>query len=236
MATGVGGGAATGDTVRLEGFAESLKGRRILCATSHPPKFVQSFLKGKIAALDAETVHRGRKVLVVQGIHGAPKWLAQMSWDATFHVRDVQDLKLALTYIQHAVKPTRVFWVGGEPTGPALQALHRVDGLTLVAVADRAPVGAADWDAVFWGPDATFEDVEGFVGGRLGLGRLSSLRAALRELRAAEVGLVWSSIGESDKRGELYWHDPAEGLDLSVHVDPMEAAETLRAVADLLTK
>jgi hypothetical protein len=233
--------AAAGDTVRLEGFAESIKGRRVFCAAgghgAHGAKFVQAFLRGKVAALDAETVHRGRKVLVTQGVHGAPKWVAQMSWDASFHVRDVQDLKLALTYVQHAAKPTRLFWMGQEPAGAALQALGRVDGLTLVVIGGAAGPGAAgDWDAVFWGPEATFDEIEGFVGGRLGPARLPTLRAALKELRAAEVGLVWSSIGESDKRGELYWYDPADGHDLTVHVDPAEAADTLRAVADLLTK
>lgn len=224
------------ETLRLEGFAENLKGRKVFCASNHPPKFLQTFLKGKVAALDAEVVHRGRKVLVVQGVQQAPKWLAQMSWDATFHIRDVQDLKLALTYIQHATKPTRVFWVGGEPAAAAIQALYRIEGLTLVAVGDRGAPQHSEWDAVFWGPDATFEDVDGFVTGRMGAHRTTNLRLVLKELHASNVGLVWSSIGESDKRGDLYWYDPTEGYDGVHHVDPVEAAETLRAVADLLTK
>jgi hypothetical protein len=224
------------DTLRLEGFAESLRGRRIFCATGYPPKFVQTFLRGKIAALDAEAVHRGRKVLVVQGVHTAPKWLAQMPWDATFHVRDVQDLKLALTYVQHAVRPTRLFWIGGEPAGAVLQALHRVEGLTLVSVGEKAPSAVGEWDAVFWGPEATFEEVEPQLLAKMGTGRLGTLRSVLKELRASDVGLVWSSIGESDKRGELYWYDPVDGVDAGHHIDPGEAAETLRAVADLLMK
>jgi len=85
-------------TLRLEGFSESLRGKRAYCVASTPEQG-KIFLKGKLAVLDTEVVHRGRKVLVFQGTAPPPKWLAQLGWDAMFHARDVQDLKLAVTYI-----------------------------------------------------------------------------------------------------------------------------------------
>lgn len=225
---------ATGsqETVRLEGFADSLRGHRVFFIAG---KGLQQTLRARVAALDAEAVHRGRKILVVQGAP-APRWLLGLGWDATFHVKDVQDIKLALTVIQHTTKPVRVVWVGAEPAAAVVAALSKVDGCTLVAVGERA---TGDWEAIFWPPEAIVEDVEPVVTARMGGvggGKGSYLRSVLKELSASGVGLVWSSIGESDKRGELYWYDPAEGEAAEAGLDPAEAAETLRSVAEWITR
>ena len=71
------------------------------------------------------------------------------------------------------------------------------------------------------------------VAARMGPAGTTGLRTVLKELRGSDVGLVWSAIGETDKRGSLYWLDPSEGVG-SVPLDTREAAETLRAVADML--
>lgn len=232
------------DTLRLEGFAESLKGYRTFCVAGSGSAFAETFVRGRVAALDAEVVHRGRKVLVVQqqgsgaGSSAAPRWLTSIGWDATFHVRDVGDLKLALTHVQHAARPVRVFWFGAEPQAAVQTALARMDGVSLVAIGPSAPAAANDWHAVFWPPDAAPEDVEPAVVARTGTAGAAAgtgqLRAVLKELRASNVGLVWSAIGEADRRGALYWYDPQEGEDLRPALDVSEAAETLRKVADML--
>jgi hypothetical protein len=222
------------ETVRLEGFSESLRGTKSYCVSSDP-KFAQNFLKGRVAALDAEVAHRGRKVLVFQGSYVPPRWLLQMGWDAVFHVRDVQDLKLALTYIQHTSRPTRVVWTGGDPAISVLNALGRMDGITLIALGEKAPQHS-DWQMIFWEPDVAIEIVEATLLGRMGQLGAAGLRSILKELRASSVGLVWSSVGETDTRGGLYWYDPAEGVDLATHIDPHEAAAVLTEVAAFLTR
>lgn len=220
------------ETVRLEGFSESLRGHRAAVVASNP-KAAQQFLQGRLAALDAEVAHRGRKILVVQGHHAIPKWILTMpgaSWDTIFHVKDTQDLKLALTVIQHAPKPLRVAWMGGEPQAAVLQALQRVEATTLLSILERAPVADA-WQAIFWTPEVPPEEVEPAVVARYGS---TAIRPILKELNVSDVGLVWSSIGESERRGGLYWFDPNEGV-LAAPLNHQEAAETLRAVADLLS-
>lgn len=224
--------AAREETLRLEGFAESLRGQRVYCIAGQP-KEAETLLKGRLASLDSEVVHRGRRVLVFQGAAAASKWLVNLTtWDAAFHVRDVQDIKLAVTYIQYAAKPCRVVWAGQEPASQVLGLLSRLEGISLLGLGSAPPV-AADWTALMWGPSAALEDVEGAIQLRMGSSGTTGLRSVLKELRASDVGLVWSAMGESDKRGSLYWLDPSEGVE-TAPLDIREAAEMLRAVADML--
>ncbi len=228
-------GAAAADTLRLEGFGESVKGHRVACVATSP-RAAETFVRGRVAAMDAEVAHRGRKILVVQGTV-PPRWLTSIGWDATFHVRDVADLKLALTHLQHATRPARVVWFGTEPQAAVLAAVAKMDGLTFLAVMERAPAAIANdvWQAIFWAPDAGQDDVEAAIGSRMGSGAVGGqLRAVLKELRASNVGLVWSSIGEADRRGSLYWYDPQEGGDLQPSLGLGDAADVLRRVADIL--
>jgi len=217
-------------TLRLEGFSESLRGHRsylVASSTSH----AQQFLRGRLIALDTEVAHRGRRVLIFQGATAPPKWLTQLSWDAVFHARELQDLKLAITYLQNAVRPTRVVWAGGDPAPSVMTLLARMD-ITLIGVGEKVP--ASEWQAIFWGSEATQEDVEAPIVARMGPNGVTGLRSVLKELRGSQVGLVWSSIGE-DKRGALYWYDPAEGAQNS-QLDLAEAAATLVEVAAFLRK
>jgi hypothetical protein len=152
-----------------------------------------------------------------------------MGWDASFHARDVQDLKLAMTYIQHAARPTRVVWAGGDPSPSVFTLLSRMD-ITLIGLGERAP-SHPDWQAMFWSSDATLEDVEPIIQTRMGQAGTTGLRSVMKELRGSQVGLVWSSIGEPC----LYWHDPAEGADQE-QIDLVEAANVLTELANFLRK
>jgi hypothetical protein len=107
--------------------------------------------------------------------------------------------------------------------------------VTLIALGEKAPRGP-DWQMIFWAPDAAQEVVEPCILGRMGQLGASGLRSILKELRASSVGLVWSSVGETDSRGGLYWYDPAEGVDLATQIDLHEAAAVLTEVAAFLTR
>ena len=217
-------------TLRLEGFSESLRGRRSYCVASTGPQ-AEQFLRGRLATLDTEVAHRGRKVLVFQGVTAPPKWLTQLGWDALFHTRDLQDLKLAVSYIQNAVRPTRIVWAGGDPAPSVMALLVRMD-ITLIGVGEKAPI-STDWQAIFWPSDA--EDVESAIQARMGAAGTTGLRSVLKELRGSQVGLVWSSIEESDKKGAMYWYDPIEGSQ-NTHLDLVETATMLVDLAAYLRK
>jgi hypothetical protein len=66
----------------------------------------------------------------------------------------------------------------------------------------------------------------------MGQAGTTGLRSVLKELRGSQVGLVWSSI-EEDKKGQLYWYDPAEGVEQG-QIDLTEAANVLTEVAAFL--
>jgi hypothetical protein len=78
--------------------------------------------------------------------------------------------------------------------------------------------------------------VEPVLHGRLGMQRTEQyhVKSVLKETQGSELGLVWSSIGESDKRGFLYWFDPSEGVTGSAMYSKEEAVEILRSIADSL--
>lgn len=218
-------------TLRLEGFSESLRGRRCFCVSTNSAQS-QQFLKGRLATLNTEVAHRGRKILVYQGAV-PPKWLLQLGWDVFFHVKDVQDMKLAVTVIQHSARPTRIVWAGAEPHQSVMGILVKMDGVTLLGFGDRPP-NHPDWQAIFWSSDVGQEDVEPVIQGRMGQTGLTGLRSVLKELRGSQVGLVWSSIEEHDKKGALYWYDPSEGADQGANLDLVEAAATLTDIAAYL--
>ena len=222
-------------TLRLEGFSESLRGRRTYCVATTAAQG-QLFLKGKLATLDTEVAHRGRRVLVFQGATAPPKWLTQLGWDAAFHARDLQDLKLAVSYIQNTTRPTRVVWAGGDPAPSVMNLLSRMEGVTLLGLGASAP-SHPDWQAIFWSSDAAVAAVEPTVQARMnGAGAASGLRSVLKELQGSQVGLVWSSIEETDKHGALYWYDPTEGVDQGAQLDVTEAVAVLTDVAAFLQR
>lgn len=222
------------DTIRLEGFAEPLKQGRTFCVGT--PNTLPALVRSRLEILDGEVAHRGRKILVLQEGTTAAAWLLRLPWDAVFQLRDTQDLRLALTVVTHAAKPVRVCWAGGEPPAAVFQALARCEQCSLVGLGLTAPL-SADWTSVFWSHDMTQDAIELGLVQRMGslAPATTALKATLREIQASEVGLVWSNVGESDRRGSLYWYDPAEGGGGTKSLyTPQEAAELLRSIADSL--
>ena len=220
--------------IRLEGFAETFKNKMVYCVGSS--KMLPGLVRSRLSIVDMEVAHRGRKVLFLQeGSPHAP-WLLRMKWDAVFVLRESQDLRLALTYVIHATRPTRLVWCCGEPQQQVIQQLLKCETLTTIGIGSQVPQ-SLDWNAVFWTNDVEPETVEPVLHARLGIYTTEKyrLKSVLKEIQTSDLGLVWSSIGESDKKGSLYWFDPSEGSGGDAVYSRQEIVEILRSVADSLT-
>ena len=139
-------------------------------------------------------------------------------------------MRLALTYIQNAVKPVRVVWVGDEPPLALLTALTHPE-ITFIAASTATP--RLQWSAIFWHTTCEQAKIEEGLGPRIGVAALQgmNLSAILRELKASQVGLVWSSIGESDKKGTAYWYDAEETAPTTM-MEPKEMGALLHEIGD----
>ena len=219
------------DAIRLEGFAESLKSYKIYCVGT--PTLLPQLVRSRLAYIDTEVAQRGRKVLCIQ--EGSPymSWLIRMKWDALFVLKDAVDMRLALTYVVSAQKPIRLVWAGGEPSSSFLSQIERQEQITLVGFSTSAPQHTY-WNAIFWSHDVSIDELEPPLTARVGSATLAkyNLRSVIKEIRASEVGLVWSSIRESDKHGSIYWFDPSEGSAQSALYSLQESADILRMIAD----
>ena len=217
------------DTIRLEGFAAPLKGQRLwVCG---PAETLGKQIQNCLAILEEELINRGRKVLVIQNAKDFPMmWSNKIQWDATFRIKETQDLRLALTYIQNAVKPVRVVWVGEEPPAAVLTAINSPE-ITFIGAGTMTP--RLPWTAVFWHTTCEQAKIEEGLAPRLGSQGLSALNlsSVLRELKATQVGLVWSSIGESDKTGSVYWYD-SEEANQQTNMTPADMSALLHEIGD----
>ena len=214
------------DTVRVEGFGSSLKGQKIWFLGD------EHLLPNRLHVLEQELLGRGRRVLILaDGRKHIPKWALTIEWDAVFKVRDALDLRLALTYIANANKPLRIVWLGDEPTPAIMNKIHVGDS-TFLGFGNSRP--QQHWDCIFFSGNLDKGKIEDALMTRMGSAKLShfNLHSVLPELRAAKAGLVWSSLGESEKSGHLYWYDIAEGEPPSESFDMLEAANFLRDLAD----
>jgi hypothetical protein len=214
------------DTVRVEGFGSSLKGQKLWIVGD------EHLLPNRLHVLEQELLGRGRRVLLLaDGRKYIPKWALSIEWDAVFKVRDALDLRLALTYIANVTKPIRIVWIGDEPTPAVLSKLH-VPESTFIGFGNNKP--QQTWDYIFFSGLLDKTRVEDVLISRMGSARLShfNLSSVIPELRAAKAGLVWSSVGEADRSGHLYWYDIAEGEPPAEPFDMTEASSFLRELAD----
>jgi hypothetical protein len=214
------------DTVRVEGFGSSLKGQKLWIVGD------EQLLPNRLHALELELLGRGRRVLILaDGRKHIPRWASQLEWDAVFKVRDALDLRLAITYVANATKPVRIVWIGDEPTPAVLAKLHTPES-TFLGYGNNKP--QQPWDCIFFSGLLDKSKIEDALMTRMGSAKLShfNLQSVIPELRAAKAGLVWSSIRESDRPGQLYWYDVAEGEPPAEPLDMTEAANFLRELAD----
>lgn len=214
------------DTVRLEGFGNTLRGEKCWLIGS------EELIPNRLHVLEQELLGRGRKVLLMaDGRKHIPRWATKLEWDAIFHIKDGVDLRLAITYVANGVKPMRVVWLGDEPSAAILKAMV-VPEVSFLGRGSTHPKG--DWNAIFFSGEMEAPRIEEALISRMGSAKLShlNLKSVIPELRAAKAGLVWSSIGEPDKSGAIYWYDISEGEPPSEVFNATEAAEFLREIAD----
>jgi hypothetical protein len=214
------------DTIRVEGFGSSLKGQKIWVIGD------EHLLPNRLHVLELELLGRGRRVLIIaDGRKHVPRWASMLEWDAIFKVKDALDLRLALTYVTNASKPLRIVWLGDEPTPAILSKLH-VHDATFLGFGNNRP--QQHWDYIFFAGLLDKGKIEDALMSRMGSAKLShfNLSSVLPELRAAKAGLVWSSVGEADRTGHLYWYDIAEGEPPAEPFDTVEAANFLREIAE----
>ena len=214
------------DTVRVEGFGSSLKGQKLWIVGD------EHLLPNRLHVVEQELLGRGRRVLIIaDGRKHIPKWASTIEWDSVFKVRDALDLRLALTYVANATKPVRIVWIGDEPIPAVMAKLYTPDS-TFIGYGNNKP--QQTWDCIFFSGLVEKHKIEDALLIRMGSAKLShfNLPSVLPELRAAKAGLVWSSMGESEKSGNLYWYDIAEGEPPSEPFDSTEAANFLREIAD----
>ena len=202
------------ETVRLEGFGNTLRGQKIWLIGS------ENLLPNRLHVLEQELLGRGRKVLILaDGRKYIPRWAHKFEWDAIFHLKDGTDLRLAITYVTNVAKPIRVVWCGEEPSAAVLRLLC-ANEVTFLGYGTHLP--KSDWNAIFFSGDMDATKIEEALISRM----------VVSELRAAKAGLVWTSIGEPDKAGAVYWYDISEGEPPVESFDPVETATFLRDLAD----
>jgi hypothetical protein len=208
-----------GKTYHLEAFSCPLKGRRIWIS-AHP-----TVAAGRFAACAAELSHRARHIVIITGSGGLPKWADGVRIDVLYRVVDSVDLKLVLQAIQTKPVPTICLWIGPAPPAAVFSFFQRLVFVTLLVSGEGAPI--EDYDAVFWpvGGGASQEAVESILIRKMGSAKATEVAVGtiMKELRASNVGLVWSCIEESEKSGCVYWFDPFE----------FELGEGPRSVQDL---
>ena len=217
------------ETVRVEGFGSSLRGKKLWLVGD------EMLIPNRLHVLEQELIGRGRRVLILaDGRKHLPRWSHTLEWDAIFRLKDAHDLRLALTYIANAAKPIRIVWLGEEPTPGILQRCMVAD-TSFLGFGTAQPRG--DWDAVFFTGGMEASRIEDALMPRMGSARLSpfNLKSVIPELRAVRAGLVWSSIDESERSGNIYWYDIAEGESPPEAPNNMETAHFLRDLADRLS-
>ena len=213
------------ETVRVEGFSSSLRGRKLWIQGE------ETLVPNRLRVLEQELLGRGRSLLIISDGRKLPHWAKKIDWDCIYRLKDTQDLRLALTYSGHAGKPLRVVWLGDEPSAPVLQKLCSHD-TTVLGFGLGQPKG--EWDVIYFPRAYDANRIEESLLSRMGSLRLAAinLKSVVPELKAARAGLVWSSIGESERAGSVYWYDVGEGDATPDTFNATESAEFLRDLAD----
>ena len=218
--------SASSESIQIEGFESSIKSRKLWFIGD------DDLLLRRLHLFHTEIFGRGKFVCVLADTHAhMPKKYNKFPWDATFRVKDAQDLRLILTYISNATKPITIVWIG-EEMPPAVYA--KVGDATVFGLGSRQYIPKEPWDAIFFPSDLLVHSVEEMLTTRMGAGKVkhANIRSILAELRTAKASMVWSKIDDVDKHGYLYWIDTMEGQAPEEPFDPTETAHFLRELAD----
>jgi len=212
-------------TIQLEAYSIPIRKQKI-------------FYVGDLYSLDksynsllnlfSEEVLRRNKIVVVFSdtfLKHQPKYLKNTYIDAIFRIRETQDLRLAYTYIQNCSKPLIVLWYGYDIPSPIFQSK---DDITLIA---GGTYPKNEFSTIFWNTKSSHDEVISILSSKM---KDIDTKTILNETKASDVSLAWSSVGESDKRGSLYWFDFNSIKSYQPNINYAQASEYLRNLADAL--
>lgn len=212
-------------TFTLEAYSIPIRKQKIYCVgdLKHIDKSFTVLLK----MYSDEVLRRNKIVLIFSDsyLKHQPKFIRNTFIDAIFRVRDNQDLRLAYTYIQHTSKPLIVLWYGISVPNVLFETK---DDITLISGGINPK---SDYTTILWNTSSTYDEVFGTIGTKL---KDLDIKTILNETKASDVSLVWSSIGDMDKKGSLYWFDLNSIKDIHPTVNLSQASDYLRTLADAL--
>ena len=211
--------------IHLEAYNSNLRKQKIYCVGSID--VLDKMYYGLFSQYSDEMLRRHKVVVMFcdQYVKHQPKYLKNIFVDATFHIRDTLDLRLAYTYIQHTAKPLIVLWYGNEVPQ---QVLHIKEDITLIT---GGMMPTDHYSSIFWYSKAVYDDMKDFLVLRL---KNVDVRMILNETKASDVSLVWSCIEDPDKKGSLYWFDFNGVKSSNPQINYTQACEYLRNLADAL--
>ena len=211
------------ETIHLEAYPAMLRKQKIYCVGT--VDVYDKMFYGLFSQYSEEMLRRHKVVVVFcdQYTKHQPKFLKNMFIDAIFRIRDNQDLRLAYTYIQHTSKPLIILWYGNEVPNQILQSK---DDITLIS---GGLMPKDHYSSIFWHTKVAYEEIKDFISLKLHV----DVKTILNETKASDVSLVWSSIGDPDKKGSLFWFDFNSVKNSNV-INYTQACEYLRNLADAL--
>ena len=211
------------DTIQLEAYSAQLKKQKIYCVGE--ALHLDSMFHGLFNMYSEEMLRRHRTVVIFTDVFlkHQPKFLKNTYIDAIFRIRDNNDLRLAYTFIQHTAKPLIVLWYGNDIPNQ----IFNLD-ITLIT-GGLHPKN--EYNSIFFNSKVSTGEATNVLHSKM---KDVNIKGILSELKASEVSLVWHSIGESDKRGNLNWFDFTSIKSPIPIINYHHAVEYLRNLADAL--
>ena len=217
------------DTIHLEGYSMNLRKQKIYCVGDISVLDKQYY--GLLQMYSEEMLKRHRIIVLFSDIYVKhnPKWLKNIYCDAIFRIKEAKDYQLAYTYIQHTSKPLLILWYCNDIPSIIYQNINnsKVD-ITLITGGNNIRY---DYTSIFFSTKSNYDEVN-----RILITKVQNIdiKSVFNETKASDVSLVWCSIGESDKKGSLYWFDYNSIKNNLPNIDFAHAAEYLRSVAYVL--
>ena len=212
-------------TIQLEAYSIPIRKQKIYCVGEL--KQVDKSISALLNMYCDEVIRRNKTVVIFSDsyLKHQPKFLRNTFIDATFRVRDTQDLRLAYTFIQNTSKPLLIIWYGVSIPNVIFETK---DDITLIS---GGLMPKNEYNSIFWNTTSSYDDVNSIIGLKI---KDINVKTILNETKASDVSLAWSSVGDSDKRGSLYWFDLNSIKDIQPSINYDQASEYLRTLADAL--
>jgi hypothetical protein len=212
-------------TIQLEAYSIPIRKQKIYCVGEL--KQVDKSISALLNMYCDEVIRRNKTVVIFSDsyLKHQPKFLRNIFIDAIFRVRDTQDLRLAYTFIQNTSKPLLIIWYGVSIPNVIFETK---DDITLIS---GGLMPENEYNSIFWNTTSSYDDVNSIIGLKI---KDIDVKTILNETKASDVSLAWSSVGDSDKRGSLYWFDLNSIKDIQPSINYDQASEYLRTLADAL--